>query len=306
MKLGRILSLALVTVLLSGVAALAGDAAPAPKAVPPVTGVFGPCGTGFPVGKFAAVANYAWKEADHVRHYSDKINDNIKVDKSVVLAKTRYGIAPGLDIRTCTPIYNVDLDTPAGDKSQHGWGDTTAVLHKILMNQGQGDVINLALDMGVVLPTGSLDKQSNDFIGNGAWGLLGGVGATYFYGANRFDTEVNYTTFWEGGHDYTHPDRMRWNAGWAYALSANFDLGVESNFEWNDESQKFGERMNDSSVEWYVGPKVTFKYAPMGLICGGAVTMPVYRWYENVKPGSDDYRVEFKFIKTFDLGSMFN
>ena len=280
---------------------LAEDAAP--KAWAPANVTSGPGGTGFPVGKFAAALNYKHAETDGIRHHGDELNDNVKLTKNVYVAKFRYGIAPGLDVRSATPMYDIDVDNKVNDNfdKNMGWiGDTTILLHKVVMNQAKGNFMNMAFDIGATFPTANVDSDSNDFIGNDAWGGFVGVGFTYFLGSNRFDQEFNFAAFTEGAHDYTKPNRFRSNTSWAYAFNNYFDIGVESNLEWNDESEKNGVGQNDSKLEWYAGPKMVFKYRPWGINVATLATFPVKRWYEGNSP-SDEYIFQVKLAKLFDL-----
>lgn len=270
-----------------------------PKPFGCVGAAFGPAGTGFPVGKFAAVVNYMFAETDGVRLNDDEINDNVKLTKHVGIIKFRYGIAPGLDVRTATPVYDVDADLPGGQTAHYGWlGDTTVVLHKVVMNQGKGNPFSLAFDLGVVLPTADGGRDNNNFTGNQAWGAGAGVGLTYFLGANRLDQEFNYYTFSEAEDNYRKPDRFRCYTGWAHALSKSFDIGAESNFEWNGESETFDQSQDDARREWYVGPKMVFKHQKSGTVLGALFTLPVYRDYDSPCP-SDGYRFELKLVKVF-------
>ena len=282
--------------------AMAEDAAPTPKAFGPAGGCSGPAGMGFPVGKLATVLSYRHIETDGVRHHGDELNNNVKMTKNVYIAKFRYGIAPGLDIRSATPLYNIEVKNNKNDTSDdRGWiGDTCILLHKVVMSQAKGDFMNMAFDIGGILPTANVDNNNIDFVGNDAWGGMAGVGFTYFLDANRFDQEFNFATFTEGAHDYTKPNRFRSNTSYAYAINNYFDIGAESNLEWNDESEKNGVQQNDSKLEWYAGPKFAFKYKPWGVNVATLFTVPVKRWYEGNSP-SDEYRFELKLVKIFDL-----
>ncbi|WP_461209283.1 transporter [Desulfocurvus sp. DL9XJH121] len=296
--------LAILALLAVPLCASAQDAA-TPKPGSATTATFGPAGMGFPKGLFAVVANLRYMESDHVRKWSDEQNDAMKFDKFVLVGKTRYGITDDIDIRTATAIYDIDIERTGNDDTwRRGIGDTTVLLHQVLTRESEGAFAGFALDYGLILPTATVDQHSVDSVGNGAWGLMGGIGLSKNFGPSRFDAELNYATFFEGAHDYTHGDRFRWNSQYIYALNDYFDLGVESNLEWTGSSQLHGENSDDSSLEIYLGPKVNFKYKPWGLTTGLAFMSPVYRWYENTKAGSDDYRVECKITKTFRLGAL--
>ncbi|MCM0756910.1 transporter [Desulfovibrio aminophilus] len=281
--------------------------APAPRPWAPMGTSFGPSGSGMPAGILGVGGNFQYGESENVRKYGGKMNDSVSVQKATEVFKLRYGIMEGLDIRSSTPIYNIHVDRQAGsDRTNYGVGDTTILLHSVILNQDKGDPFYLAVDYGGSVPTASVGDHSVDAIGNDAWGLMGGVGATYFLDSHRFDMEVNYATFTEGAHDYTKGDRARWNVGYAYAINTMFDIGVESNFEWNDESELHGSKQKDASYEWYAGPKLVYKCKPWGVNFAVAGMLPLERWYQNTKTGSDDYRFMFKVIKFFDVGTFFD
>ncbi|WFS61796.1 hypothetical protein LF599_14105 [Pseudodesulfovibrio thermohalotolerans] len=268
---------------------------------------FGPCGMGFPSGALAVGGNVFFGKSNGIWKSDRRLNGKAKATKFNEIFKTRYGIMKGLDIRTATPIYNVHIEKPdAPNRETYGIGDTGVLLHKTLLTQKEGDPLSLALDFGGVVPTASVGSHSSDSAGTDTWGFIGGIGATWFYGANRFDSEVNYATFAEGAHDYEKGDRVRWNLSYAFALSDRWDIGAESHWEMNDESRSLGRGNNDASVEWYTGPKVVYKYTPWKLTAGLMGTVPVHRWYEGNKVGSDDFRVEFKLMKLFNIGSLFD
>lgn len=287
-----------------GTTAYAGESHPV--AWGPASATFGPCGISLPAGKLAVGGNIVFGESDGVRHYSKRRNGKIKSTKFNEVFKLRYGIWDGLDIRMATPIYNVHLDKSAApDYKVYGVGDTTVLFHQRLLNQRAGDPLSVGVDFGAVFPTGTVSDHSSDMAGNAAWGGMAGIGATYFLYANRFDTEVNYAMFTKGGHDYQKGNRLRWNASYAYAFSQYVDLGIESSLEAYDNSEKNRICQQDASLEWYVGPKLAFKYKPWKTFAGLTVKFPVERWYQGTKAASDDYRIEFKLIKAFDAGVLF-
>jgi hypothetical protein len=56
-----------------------------------------------------------------------------------------------------------------------------------------------------------------------------------------------------------------------------------------------------------VGPEVTFEQArALEAERGTGGKAPVHRWYEGNKVGSDDFRMEMKLIKSFDLNGLFD
>lgn len=273
-----------------------------PKPVGPTAAVFGPAGSDFPVGKLAAVLNYQYAESDGVRHRASEANEKVKLTKNLGTVKFRYGIMPDLDIRTATPLYYIEKDYKTTGKTDelHWIGDTTLTLHKVLLNQSRNDALSLAVDVGLVVPTTDASSKSLDSIGNNAWGATAGVGVTYALGSHRLDQELAIATFTEGSHDYRKPLRFRSNTSWSHAVNNYFDIGAESLFEWNGESEKSGVKQKDSKNEWYAGPKMAFKYKPAGINVGMLATFPFARWYEGTAP-SDGFRFELRLTKVFNL-----
>lgn len=278
----------------------AADTAPVPKPFGPTISAFGPAGTGFPAGKFAALINYQYSETDGVRKGSSEVNDSVKMSKNVGVVKFRYGIMEGLDVRTATPLYTIDKkNMVTGKQEDLGWiGDTAIALHKVLMSQAKGAPFDLAIDLGLVVPTTDVSSKSVDFVGNGAWGTGGAVGLTYSTGSHRLDQEIHVYTFMEGAHSYRKPMYIRSTSAWGYALNDYLDMGAESQFDWNGRSKKNGISQNDSKNEWYVGPKMAFKYKPAGFAAGLAGMFPMARWYEANTP-SEGFRIELKLSKMF-------
>lgn len=269
-----------------------------------VSASFGPAGLGLPVGRLVTTLHYKFMETDGVRYHRDELNDNGKLTKHIGIVKLRYGLAPGLDIRSSIQVYDIERrNRKTGETDNLGSvGDATLSLHAVLLDQGRGAPFSLAVDTAAVLPTASVSDKSVDSLGNRAWGAGFGVGFTRFMRSHRFDQEFHYFTFTEGEHDYRNPDRLRCNTAWTWALNKYVDVGVESLFEWNGESERNNQRRDDSKREWYVGPKLSFKHQPTAINAGVLIGYPVYRWYENPKgTPSDGYRFEIKLSKVFDL-----
>lgn len=266
----------------------------------PINPTSGPAGIGFPAGKFAAVLNYRFIEADGMHLEDDKINDVVELTKNIGVLKFRYGIAPGLDVRTATAFYDVEVDQLINgtSRTRDGVGDTTVLFHKIVLNQKKGDAFSMAFDLGGTLPTATIDSNTIDFIGNRAWGVMTGVAFTYMQSGHRIDQEFNYAAFTEGEHDYQKPMRFRANTTYAYALNSMFDIGLESAFEWNDEEEQYSDDLDNAKSEWFAGPKVAIKLPKHGLFAGLGVMLPVYYDYDGPST-SDEYRVEFKIAKIF-------
>jgi len=283
--------------ILANVSSSAAQNATAPVPAGPVGVNHGAGGLGFPVGKFCAVANYRYAHKDQwYLHTSDEDGPDREVFSHNILFKTRYGIAEGWDVRTATPFL---LNTIEADGRNDAWsgglGDTTAILHNQFASQKKGAPLNLAWDLGIVVPTGEVGSNN---IGSGAWGGLVGLGATWIGGGHRLDTDMSYLVYTEGYKDVTKGDRLRINAHYAYALSTRLDLGLEGYYEWTQEDEAGGDDLGNDAKTLYAGPKFNLKFPEYGVTFGGAVLGAAYREYEK-KSLTEDWRAEFKLIKLF-------
>ncbi|SFK53703.1 Uncharacterized conserved protein [Desulfomicrobium apsheronum] len=259
----------------------------------------GPGGMGFPVGKFAAVLNYRYCVKD--QWYKDSSGEDGADVKQIVhtpVLKTRFSFAKGWDVRTATPFLDMTVDREdigLDDKWVGGLGDTTAILRYQILSQKTGAPLNLAADLGVVIPTGEIGDNNP---GNGAWGALFGFGATYMSGSHRIEGDTSYTVYSEGTAEKTKGDRLRINAHYAYALNSLLDLGVEAYYEWTQEDEQYGVDLVNDAKSLYVGPKFNLKFPEYGITFGGNILMAAYRDYETATL-TDDWRTEFKLIKLF-------
>jgi len=275
-----------------------------PRPAAPISAPFGPCGEGFPVGRAATILNYLHSESDGVRLGGNEINDNIENSKNMYTIKLRYGIAPGWDIRSTTPLYEIETKNKITNQTtnKRGIGDTPIALHRVLFDQSKGDPLYIAFDWAIVLPTAHVDSSSLDAIGNRAWGIGAGLGLTWYFAGSsqRLDQELSYISFAEGARNFEKPDSFRANTSYAYAINEYVDIGVESLFEYNPPSHTNGISNQDRKHEWYAGPKVMFKHKGLGMFLGFLATFPIDRDYDKASP-SDGYRFEFKLIKGFNL-----
>ncbi len=268
--------------------------------VAPITAVFGATGRGFPSGHISFSFDYLFSQTDKLRFHDYHVGKVKQLTTNLGLAKLRYGIFPGLDIRSETPFYLISTEDFTGNnKTYHFMGDTTVVVHKVVVSQirdiGEFD---FAVDIGVTLPTAEVSDDSLDFFGTGNWGMLAGMQASWLYGRHRVDSELNFASFMEGKHSYRKPDRVRLNLGWGYVLGPALDLGVESCYEWNGNSERHGKKEYDSFTSWFIGPKLAYRLPQYRMLLGTALTFPAYRHYE--KPTmAEDYRIELTFAKFF-------
>ncbi len=257
----------------------------------------GPGGMGFPVGKFCAVAQYRYADKDQWRlNTSEESGPDKEVASHTLVFKTRYGIAKGWDVRTATPFVMNTIETGGqNDAWSGGLGDTTVFLRHQFASQKDGAPLNLALDLGALVPTGEVGENN---IGTGSWGGLVGAGATWMIGSHRLEADLSYLVYAEGRKDVTKGDRLRVNGHYAYALNSRLDLGLEAYYEWTQADEADGVNLENDVKTLFAGPKFNLKFPEYGVTFGGVFLGAAYREYEKLGL-AEDWRAEFKLIKMF-------
>jgi hypothetical protein len=260
---------------------------------------FGPAGTGIKPGLFTVTDNFMFGESSDVRKYGHHLNDSVETERTLNVIKFRYGIMDGLDIRTATPIYNIHLDRANGsDQTNYGYGDTTVQLRKILLNQDKGDPLYLALDMGVVLPTGSVGRYTVNAIAavpGGWWPAL--EPPTSWIQSVRHG--VQYASFPEGVQEFSEMRPHRWNSAYTMPSTCSGTMGAEALYErtprpnsaHRPEGHEFGTLRSAPS---------RLQYPALGPEHGRGRPYARLRLYQNNTSGSDA-TPEFKITKAFDI-----
>lgn len=260
----------------------------------------GPASGTIPKGKLATILNYihadkhTWYKngSRHEARYPGKGTQRNRHDRFVL--KMRYGLGDGYDIRFATPVvmnnFRADSTLSNGVSSKNGVGDTTFVLHKQFISQKEGAPVSVAWDFGVWTPTGS---TSDDGVGTGAWGLMGGLGVGHAFDGGRQFLEGEIMYLYRGvGHTSRTDvsDVFRLNGRYTYALSHHWDAGIETQFEYNTESRRYGRGNNDASTTWFAGPSLTFKLPEYGASLGVSAQFSLYQDYDaSVSIGNVDY-----------------
>lgn len=286
-------------------------AAPAgPRPGPVVINAHGPAGGTYPKDTFGVVVNYVWADKDRSFHGSTHVIDNaagnrVRTVQNLAVAKFRYGLGNGWDIRTSTPIAYNDLhNNPKGLNKKSGIGDTLVILHKQILNQGQGDPLNFAAGVGIWAPTGGTNP---DDIGCGAWGLWGELGVTYAFGGGRnvLDAEIGYLWRGHGGSADTYgkqSDLLRINGRYAYALTRFFDLGVEAQYEHCFQGDVLGTKQHNAYDTLFAGPSLTLKIPSWKATLGVSAQFPIYQCFENAYSAAalgEQFRLEAKLTIAF-------
>ena len=285
-----------------------GEGAPKPKnrvPGPAITPAAWPGGTSMPKGAFAIVNHVTYSEGEPYLGNSPYTARHPKTgakvgprsnELTVNLFKLRYGITDRLDIRTSTPFVDNNISRhPAtgGGTWKGGVGDTTMMLRYQIMPRTDEIPFCVALDAGVILPTGHTGDP-NKYTATNAFGVVVGGGASWINFNQRLDVDGRYAMYGEGRHGIQPGNYFLAHAHYAYALSRYFDLGAETSLRIEEERDVNGVGQKDSFTEWYAGPKMQIKIPEWSnLMIGAAVLFPVYRHYESSRL-STDARFEFR------------
>lgn len=276
---------------------------------PPITPTAWPGGTALPTGKIAIVDHMTFSRGQLYKGSSSHTVLNPAGRKVGARAnhqwnnvfKVRYGIAwDRLDARISIPFVNNDIKrhSPQKDTWKGGLGDATVLLRYQVLPRTDELPICVAVDAGMVVPTGHTGDK-NKYIATNALGFVFGGGASWIDHNQRFDVDSRYVFFREGAHDIKPGNYGLFHAHYAYALTKYFDMGVEGFLRIEGEREVEGKGMDDGYTECFAGPKVQFKVPEWNnLMVGAAVLLPVYRHYEYQRL-SPDARFEFRVGITF-------
>lgn len=220
-------------------------------------------------------------------------------EQFVNVFKIRHGITDRWEIRTATPFISLDLDNHNADGSwKGGLGDTTVMLRYGLKKRTKDSPFSLALDAGVTLPTGEVGDQ-NTYLASNAFSVILGGGFSWADHNQRVDFDGRYAAYTEGAHGIRPGDFALFHSHYAWALSRNFDIGLEAYYRIEQQSRRRGKGLHDAFSEAYAGPKIQIKVPEMAyLMVGAAAFFPVYRDYDSMRL-STDTRWEFSALVAF-------
>ncbi len=276
---------------------------------PPVGMNFGVGGGTIPKGTGAVLINYRFADNDTwFRNGRDRTPSNPfggsdqKSTQNLFALKARYGLGYGMDIRALLPMghtkFNEERLAPAA--SVHGCGDALVILHKAFTQQQEGAPITFGGEVGIIIPTGSTNR---DGLGTGAWGAIVGLGATYVFDEGRQLAEIEGFYFYRGkggnkslkNYSYRDWGDYIWiNARYVYALTHWLDVGLESQFvhyfqDKDTKQQVTGaniSNMNNAYTAWFVGPTATLKLPQWNSTFGVGVGISVYQHYQDKISGA--------------------
>lgn len=225
----------------------------------------------------------------------------------------RAGLFENIDARVVVPYMNKTMERESAAKSfndnKSGIGDVKVFSRYRIMSQKQKDPLNLAFGLGLKMPTGSTDENDNNGVclpgylqtGAGSWDPIFELGAHKVMGRHMLTSYFMYQLTTEGelgDRDFEAPDVFKYNAGYMYALSDLFDLGIELNGEYKTKSELAGEKVENSGGHIvFLTPEIHCKLSRNVHLDVG-VPIAVYRDLNGTQL-SEDYRVVTKLAMKF-------
>jgi len=269
-----------------------------------------PGGETLPAGLFAVMNHFSfakYKPYKGASSYTKRVKTpigEIKVgpksaDQFVDVFKLRYAITDRFEIRTATPYIDLNIKNHNADGTwKGGVGDTTTMLRYGLKKRTQDSPFSFAVDLGTTLPTGEVGNRDK-YLATNAFSLIAGGGFSWVDNNQRIDLDGRYVFYTEGAQGLRPADFALFHAHYAYALTKNFDLGMEAYYRVDQQSYVDGRGQQDSCSESYVGPKAQFRFSEAPYVSlGAAALFPTYRYSESMKL-STDTRWEFSILVAF-------
>ena len=203
--------------------------------------------------------------------------------------KLWYGLAwDRLEIRTATPYISADIKNHTGDGYWVGGiGDTTVMLRYGIKKRTDESPFSAALDLGMAVPTGEVGDKDK-YLATNAFSVIMGGGLSWVDKNQRVDFDGRHAAYVEGAHSIKPGDFTLFHGHYVYALSRNFDLGLEGYYRIERQTEINGKGQRDAATECYAGPKVQSKVPEWSYMMGGAaVLFPAYRDYPAGKMSPD-------------------
>jgi hypothetical protein len=274
-------------------------------------------------GAFGIIGKYTYSKADQHYHGTSEVDykrlkpgQKGKKCTEQVLNKyqltLRAGIFEDFDARLIIPLLDKELkreSAKAGFTDDNsGIGDIKLVGRYRIMSQKKKDPLNLAIGLGVEMPTGTTDEEDDAGAcpgylqtGWGSWNPIFEVGAHKVMGRHWMSTYFIYKMSTEGERgddDFEGPDVFKYNAAYIYALTNWLDMGVELGGEIKSKCRLAGETQQSTGGHVvFVTPQVHFKLYK-GIHFDVGVPITVYRDL-NGEQLAEDYRVVTKLAMKF-------
>jgi len=244
----------------------------------PLSGVAGSNGMVFPQNKSRIVIKNVNVDKDTAYNGDNEVSDPKKRSMKVNMTQFLYrqGLGNNFDVRVILPYVKKEnsMTNPRNskvyDNDNKGLGDIRVIGRYQLLNQMKGDPIFLALGLGVKFPTGDTDKNFTIAsgkskvptmqIGTGSTDFIGEVGLTKILLNSRIDAHLIYKRNQEGDNNYEFGDSIKWNVGYSYALTNQFDLALTLHGNKNKKNKSNGIKVENTGGNFiYLSPSVHYK-----------------------------------------------
>ncbi len=311
-------------VLLSVSGAQAGQKGKKGKGPKPVGAVNSSNGGVYSPGSYGVIFKYITFEQDELYKGDDKVafvrpvkgeKPGRKVysrDFHKYQMTLRAGLWENFDARLVIPFFDKGLRRKSFNKSfsdnNTGLGDLTLFARYRIFAQKKKDPFNLAVGLGLEMPTGKTDEKDSTgktpgYIqpGGGSWNPIFEIGAHKVMGPHWFGSHFLYKMTTEGelgNMDFERPDVFKYNFSYGYAFCDYFDLQLELNGEVKSKAKREGRKMANSGGHMlFLTPGVHVKFFK-GMHFGLCTPIAVYRDLNGTQL-SEDFRVVAKFAVKF-------
>ena len=200
----------------------------------------------------------------------------------------RAGIFENFDARVVVPFLDKHMYRHSKTKdfadSNSGVGDIKLISRYRIMSQKRKDPLNMAVGVGVKMPTGETDEKDEAGVflpgflqtGSGSWDPIVELGAHKVIGRHWLSSYFMCKLSTEGelgSRDYEKPDRFKYNFAYGYAVSRLFDLGLELNGDVKGKAKLDGQKQENTGGQSY-----TYPPAFISSFTRGCILTPAFRF----------------------------
>ncbi|HDR14478.1 MAG TPA: transporter [Desulfobacteraceae bacterium] len=280
----------------------------------------GPLHTGggnvFDVGEYQLLLRYVNFKQDQLYDGTSKTNYSApgpyeRTTENYQLA-FRAGIIRNVDLRVIAPVLGREMKrkTKRDDLTQNnfGLGDIRLIGRYRLLAQNKGDNFNMAVGLGIKMPTGNTNEHKDGELlpgylqpGTGSWDPILELAAHRGAGRHRYGAHLIYrlsTGGERGEQDFECPDDFQYNMAYVYGLSRHLDIFMEMNGRYMTKAKLAGiTQENTGGHTIHLTPGFNIKFTPKMHISLGVPIM-AYRDL-NGEQLSEDYRISTKLVYKF-------
>ena len=188
----------------------------------------------------------------------------------------RAGILENFDARLVIPYFDKEMKRQSVSKDftddNSGIGDVNLLGRYRILSQKKKDPLNLAVGLGVRIPTGKTDEEDDSgaclpgFLqtGSGSWDPIIELGAHKVMGRHWVSGYFMYRMSTEGDlgdQDFERPDVFKYNFAYAWAVSHLLDVQMEMNGVYKTKAELEGRTKDDTGGHMvYLTPGIHFKF----------------------------------------------